>query len=181
MQSKIKLMAMIGLVVVMIMAAIFSSRQSTILAQEGQAIETERIQHCAVLLEPAVSEEVESVSLDLGCFDTIEAMESAVGSESMVTTVIARVWKGQNYTGTNTTWLVNNSNGCRGGAWFWINLPSYWNNTIESARSYSGCDELYLYNGYYRSLMSITCDQGDYTCRRLGDMQNKASSLSAHP
>lgn len=196
-RHKIQFVATMMFAVIIAAVVLFGNRVA-IQAQSDATLEDEPVQHCAALLEPVAEGETNSRVTNLGCYGTLAEMEAAAmghqpsslteGTEApaevtSLNTTIAQMFTGRDFSGTSFSWWVpNDPDGCRDGDSFSVaditaHIGSYWNNNVESARSYSGCNKffLYRYNSYVGE--SITCNQGAEWCRNLGWMANHASSL----
>lgn len=139
-------------------------------AQTTQVDLTQTGPACTAVLAPVAAGQTASKVVSYQCYSSSTgAARSDVAASNPL---LGIEYKDYNYGGSTLTLYGNNGTGCAGGVTYGFSpLPSGWDNTIGSAKSYSGCQGRHWdYLNYQSS--SIVC-----TCANMGVMNDKTSSI----
>ena len=161
--------------------------------------------HCYSVLSPIESSTGFSKIIESGCFDSFpESIEAATSGQVILpedidpatltdsdlnphldfnrivpntTTVIGIDYKYSNFGGSSYTWTVTGV-GCTDSLSYGISqMPSGWDNSVSSARSYANCNHYYHWENKDNKGAVLDCGT---SCSSMGVMDNQTSSEQWH-
>ena len=130
--------------------------------------------HCIVAISPVEAGKQYSKVSDYQCYGTFsEAQDAAngVGLRSSRTVIGIDYWDAK-FQGASLTWSANNTVGCNTGlSYSAASMPSGWNDTVSSAKTYGGCSTNTHYEDSSSWGMQLVCQ-----CATMGVMNDQTSS-----
>ncbi len=130
--------------------------------------------HCVVSISSVQPGELYSVVSEPQCYSTFSeawAAANGAGPEGSRTVIGIDYWDAE-FQGASLTWSANNTVGCNTGlSYSAASMPSGWNDTVSSAKTYGGCSTNTHYEATSSRGTQLVCQ-----CATMGVMNNQTSS-----
>ena len=149
---------------------------------------------CATSLSPLQSGRVASDAVVVGCWDTPQEAELALGLSTVAAfaleqpfapaavaaaqTLIGRDYSSTGYLGSQQIWYANNSTGCSTGSVYAYVMPASFDNVTRSVQGSGGCNNNRHYDPPSASGASILCAPN---CSSMGTMAARTSFVRWAP